>query len=40
MQTFTDGKTRIFYDIVNNCDFPEKIYFELPEDVEDEVVFE
>jgi hypothetical protein len=34
-----DGSELKFFDIKNNIDFPEDIYFEPPEEVEDEIVF-
>ena len=34
-----DGSELKFFDIKNNIDFPEDLYFEPPEEVDDEVVF-
>lgn len=39
LQTFVDGNNKLYKNIKNNTDFPENIYFETPEEHEDEIVF-
>ena len=39
LQTFVDGNNKLYKNIKNNTDFPENIYFEPPEEHEDEIVF-
>ena len=39
LQTFVDGNNKFYKNIKNDTEFPENIYFEPPEEHEDEIVF-
>jgi hypothetical protein len=34
-----DGSCVRYFDMKNNVDFPENIYYEKPEEIEDEIIF-